>query len=49
MINPEKIKPFIDSILKDNIDKDRAVELLKNEDSLANEEKRLIYMYCFPY
>lgn len=48
MINPEKIKPFVDFLIREKTDKDKTVELLKNENSLTNEEKRLIYMYCFP-
>lgn len=47
MIDPVKIKPFID-IIEKGLDKDKAIELLKNENSLTNDEKRLIYMYCFP-
>lgn len=48
MINPEKIKPFVDYILSGGVSSEQAVELLKNEGSLTNEERRLIYMYCFP-
>lgn len=42
------LKKFIDYIKNSNIDKSKVLELLKNESSLENWEKNIIYVYCFP-
>lgn len=48
MINAEKIKPFIDYLIQERTEKTTAKELLEQEPTLTQDEKRLIYMYCYP-
>ena len=48
MINAEKIKPFIDYLIQERTEKTTAQELLEQEPTLTQDEKRLIYMYCYP-
>ncbi len=42
------IKPFIDYIKSNNISKDDALKLLKDETNLSRDEKNLVFTYCFP-
>ena len=48
MLNAEKIKPYTDYLIQQRVEKTMAKDLLEHEDSLTIDEKRLIYMYCYP-
>lgn len=42
------IKPFIEYLKNNHISKDDTLKLLREESNLSNDEKNLIFAYCFP-
>jgi len=42
------VKKFIDYFFKSNLNREEAIEVLKTESTLSQDEKRLILSYCYP-
>ncbi len=42
------IKDFIDYIKNNNVSKEDTLELLRKDQNLTNDERNLIFAYCFP-
>lgn len=42
------IKEFIEYLKNNNISKDDTLKLLREEKTLSNDEKNMIFAYCFP-
>lgn len=47
-MNNENVMRFIDYFNKSSIERSKAIEMLKNENCLNQDEKRLIISYCYP-
>ena len=48
MLRVDVIKPYIDYLLQEHVDNETAKNLLSQEDALCIDEKRFVYMYCYP-
>lgn len=48
MLRVDVIKPYIDYLLREHVDNETAKNLLSQEDALCIDEKRFVYMYCYP-
>ena len=48
MIDLEKIKLFIDYLIKSKIPREKGFELLRKEKTLNKDEKNIIFVYCYP-
>ena len=48
MIDAEKLKPFIDYLLENNIPQKSGLKLLEKEPKLTSIEKNIIFAYCYP-
>lgn len=42
------LKPFVDYLLNNNISKEKALEIIKNSNKLSDDEKNLVYVFCYP-